>query len=253
MESWEDDMADSSGESDNGMINSSDEWNSSDEMKDDDMCEIFEIPEGDFKTVACPYEWDKLHALPADYIRREDLKIKDVAKKHVLPLLPAKSLVKFRAVSNEWNHWIVSPLLSYQQSTSFQKLSGYFYQTLDGIYQSHPKFLSLDCYSTGVPSPSLRFLPERVKVLSSSSGLLLCQGQENYYVCNPVTKDWKTIPPHQYYHGSDPPVVLAFDPQGNIDPIITLSLQSLFSVSQSSSLRFTLLNQILGSAPLQTV
>ncbi|KAM3218908.1 hypothetical protein P3L10_023439 [Capsicum annuum] len=134
-----------------------------------------------------------------------------------------------------------------------ESLDCYFYQTLDGIYQSHPKFLSLDCYSTGVPSPSLRFLPESVKVLSSSSGLLLCQGQENYYVCNPVTKDWKTIPPHQYYHGSDPPLFLHLILRVILNPIITLSLQSLFSVSQSSSLRFTLLNQILGSAPLQTV
>lgn len=133
-------------------------------------------------------EWNEDSEIPADYFIGEDMKIKDVAKKHVLPFLPAKSLMKFRAVSKEWNHWIVSPLLTFQQSCSFHKLSGFFYQTVDMDFQSNPNFLSLDHSANGVPSPSLGFLPERVKVLSSSSGLLLCQGWENYYVCNPVNK-----------------------------------------------------------------
>ncbi|MCE2055373.1 hypothetical protein HAX54_042491 [Datura stramonium] len=123
-------------------------------------------------------EWNGVSELPADYIRREDMEIKDVAKKHIVPFLPAKSLMKFRAVSKEWNDWIVSPLLSYQQCTSFQKLSGYFYQSVDVDFQSDPNFLSLDRSAIGVPSPSLDFLPEKVKVLSSSSGLLLCEGLE---------------------------------------------------------------------------
>ncbi|XP_049386011.1 uncharacterized protein LOC125850171 isoform X1 [Solanum stenotomum] len=175
------------------------------------------VPEDDFKAVAYKQEWNEVSKLPADYIRREDMEIKDVAMKHVLPFLPGKSLMKFRAVSNEWNHWIVCPLLAYQQSTSFQKLSGYFYQVVDVDFQSDPNFSSLDHSANGIPNPSLGFLPERIKVLSSSSGLLLCQGLESYYVCNPLTEDWKRIPPHQYYHGSDPAVILAFDPQGNIE------------------------------------
>ncbi|MCD7465629.1 hypothetical protein HAX54_001644 [Datura stramonium] len=32
-----------------------------------------------------------------------------------------------------------------------------------------------------------------------------------------ATEDWKKLPPLQYYHGSDPAVVLAFDPQLNIE------------------------------------
>ncbi|CAN4108612.1 unnamed protein product [Withania somnifera] len=189
-------------------------------------------------------EWNEESALPADYISREDMKIKHVAKNHVLPLLPAKSLMQFRSVSKEWYNWIVSPLFSFQQGTSFQKLSGYFYQSLDVDFQSDPSFLSLDRCSIGVPSPTLGFLPERVKILSSSSGLLLCQGEENYFVCNPVTEDWKLIPPSQYYHGSDPAVVMAFDPQGNIEsfyhivaavplPIVCFEIYS----SQSNSWR----------------
>jgi len=59
------------------------------------------------------------------------MEIKDVAMKHVLSSHPGKSLMIFPAVSNEWNHWIVSPLVAYQQSISFHKLSGYFYQIVD--------------------------------------------------------------------------------------------------------------------------
>ena len=162
-------------------------------------------------------EWNEVSKLPADYIRREDMKIKDVVMKHVLSFLPGKSLMKFRAVSNEWNHWIGCPLLAYQQSTSFQKLSGYFHQIVDVDLQYDPNLLSLDHSANGVPNPSLGFLPEGIKILSSSSGLLLCQGLESYYVCNPLTEDWKCIPPHQYYHGSDPAVILAFDAEGNIE------------------------------------
>ncbi|XP_049351420.1 F-box protein At5g07610-like [Solanum verrucosum] len=191
---------------------------SSDEFENNIMADAEEFsPAMQQQDCGTHKEWNEVSKLPADYIRREDMEIKDVAMKHVLPFLPGKSLMKFRAVSNEWNHWIVCPLLAFQQSTSFQKLSGYFYQVVDVDFQSDPNFLSLDHSANGIPNPSLGFLPERIKVLSSSSGLLLCQGLESYYVCNPLTKDWKRTPPHQYYHGSDPAVILAFDPQGNIE------------------------------------
>uniref|UniRef100_K4B0E9 Uncharacterized protein n=1 Tax=Solanum lycopersicum TaxID=4081 RepID=K4B0E9_SOLLC len=62
------------------MVDSSDEW-------EDD---------GIFKTVAIERE------------ESEYTEIKDLAKKYIVPFLPAKSLMKFRAVSTEWNHWIVT-------------------------------------------------------------------------------------------------------------------------------------------------
>ncbi|KAK4708611.1 hypothetical protein R3W88_029536 [Solanum pinnatisectum] len=130
-------------------------------------------PEDDFKNVAYKQEWNEESKLPADYIRREDMEINDVAMKHALPFLPGKSLMKFWAMSNELNHWIVSLLVVYQQSISLQKLSGYFYQIVDVDFRSDPNFLSLDHSANGVPHPSLGFLPERIKVLCSRSGLLL--------------------------------------------------------------------------------
>jgi len=75
-----------------------------------------QIPKDDFKVVAYKQEWNEESKLPADYTRREDIEIKDVAMNHVLPFLPGKSLMKFRSVSNECNHWIVSPLVAHQQS-----------------------------------------------------------------------------------------------------------------------------------------
>ena len=81
-----------------------------------------EVPEDDFKPVAYKREWNEESKLPTDYIRREDMKFKDVVMKPVLPFIPGKSLMKFLVVYNEWNHWIVTPLVVYQQNISFQKL-----------------------------------------------------------------------------------------------------------------------------------
>ncbi|XP_055805756.1 F-box protein At5g49610-like [Solanum dulcamara] len=148
------------------------------------------------------------YELPAHVATKKELKIKDVVKEHVLSFLPAKSLMKFRSVSKEWDKWIASPLLAHQQSFSCQSFSGYFYQ--ESI--SNTMFLSLDHSTIGVPSPALEFLPEVVKILSSCCGLLLCQGLDKYYVCNPATRGWKMLPPPQYYHGDEPAIVLAFEP-----------------------------------------
>ncbi|XP_055805159.1 F-box protein At5g07610-like [Solanum dulcamara] len=155
--------------------------------------------------------YQKEDEFPTHIIREGNKKIKDVVKEHVLPFLPAKSLMKFKAVSKDWDKWIASPLLTHQQSFSCQIFSGYFYQNME-IWDMNTMFLSLDHSTSGVPSPALEFLPEVVKILSSCSGLLLCQGSEKYYVCNPATQDWKILPPPRYYHGDEPAVVLAFEP-----------------------------------------
>ncbi|XP_060192627.1 F-box protein At5g49610-like isoform X2 [Lycium barbarum] len=214
---------------DDMMIDSSDEYWDEDDIFDSEDSEDISVAikpqsgglssfaEYDLRTAAYKKGGNKASEFPADIIMRVNMQIKDVAKRDVLPFLPAKSLMKFRAVSKEWNQWIASPLFAYNQSFTFQKLSGYFYQRLD-FQGDPPTFLSLHRSANGVPSPDLGFLPDKVKVVSSSSGLLLCQGlKDSYYVCNPATKDWKKLPPPQYYHGSDPAAVLAFDPQFNIE------------------------------------
>ncbi|XP_073143539.1 F-box protein At5g07610-like [Henckelia pumila] len=140
---------------------------------------------------------------------KDDIKI--LVKDYVLPFLPAKSLVRFRAVSTEWNQWIRSPFLAHQQSYSFQELSGYFYQQRE----ENIEFLTMNRCAYGVPKPSLSFLPESVTIKSSSNGLLLCQdqnGNNTYYICNPVNKKWKKLPRPRYYHIYETAIVLAFEP-----------------------------------------
>lgn len=153
---------------------------------------------------------DWIPRFPAYSKRKQDMNIQDVVKDSVLRFLPAKSLVRFRAVSKDWDPWIRSPLLGLQQSYSFRDISGFFYEQDYNV----PNFVTLNHDAYGVPMPSLTFLPCPVNIRSSSNGLLLCQGGENYsyYVCNPVTKAVMELPESVYYHGLDPAVVLAFEP-----------------------------------------
>lgn len=138
------------------------------------------------------------------------MKINDVAKHHILPFLPAKSLLRFRSVSKEWDQWIGHPFLAHKQSYFFRAISGFFFQTDYSHY-----FEALDKPAYGIPRPSLWFLPEEVKVKSSCNGLLLCHGlgwQNRYYVCNPANGEFHVLPAAEYYHGEKPNLVLAFEP-----------------------------------------
>ncbi|KAI3451019.1 hypothetical protein Pfo_007684 [Paulownia fortunei] len=139
------------------------------------------------------------------------MEIKDIVKDIVLPFLPAKTLIRFRSVSKEWDRWIRSPFLAHQQSYYFKDLSGFFCQ----YDEMNPTFMTLNNSAYGVPTPSLRFLPELVNIISSCNGLLLCQGRggnNSYYICNPANEEWMELPPPGFYHGSEPATVLAFEP-----------------------------------------
>ncbi|KAM3363161.1 F-box protein [Capsicum galapagoense] len=139
------------------------------------------------------------------------LDFKDIIRETALPFLPAKSLAKFRAVCRDWRLQISTPFFAHHQSLSCRSTSGFFLQNRG----ESPFLISVDTNSCGVPDPSLRFLPEPVDIKSSSNGLLCCQGREGdkaYYICNPVTKQWKKLPKSNANHGSDPAIVLLFEP-----------------------------------------
>ncbi|KAK1359973.1 hypothetical protein POM88_044447 [Heracleum sosnowskyi] len=143
----------------------------------------------------------------------KDMLIKDIARDRILPFLPAKSLVRFRLVSKDWDDWITHPFLAHMQSYSFEEMSGFFCQ--NGF--SH-FFVTLDQSAYGVPNSTLSFLPRNFKIRSSCKGLLLCQGfggsdgENEYYVCNPATREFHVLPQSTYYHGPEPNLVLAFEP-----------------------------------------
>lgn len=138
-----------------------------------------------------------------------DLKL--IIREHALQFLPAKSLFKFRGVCRDWKLIISTPFFAHNQSLSFRSLSGLFLQTPG----NPPTFISLDPNSAGVPDPALKFLPVPTNILASSNGLLCCQaitGDHAYYICNPVTSQFKKLPKPTFDHGRDPALVLIFKP-----------------------------------------
>ncbi|XP_055816929.1 F-box protein At5g49610-like [Solanum dulcamara] len=137
--------------------------------------------------------------------------LKDIIREHSLSFLPAKSLFKFRAVCRDWKLQISSPFFAHKQSLSCRGTSGFFLQKPDGS----PSLIPIDPSFCGVPDPFLKFLPEPVDIRSSSNGLLCCQGcsgDRAYYICNPVTQQWKKFPKSNADHGSDPVIVLLYEP-----------------------------------------
>ncbi|XP_059641952.1 F-box protein At5g07610-like isoform X2 [Cornus florida] len=162
-------------------------------------------------TVACSDEYWRVHEFPTHIKFKDVMEIKDVVKDHVLAFLPAKSVVKFRTVSRDWDRWIASPFLAHKQAYLFRDICGFFCQHPT----STPTFVTLDHSWCGIPSPSLQFLPESVVIRSSCNGLLLCQerdGEKSYIVCNPVNQEWKVLPHPKYCRGSEPAIVLVFEP-----------------------------------------
>ncbi|CAL1376638.1 unnamed protein product [Linum trigynum] len=136
-------------------------------------------------------------------------RIKDVIKLLVLTYLPAKSVCRFRAVSKDWNSWISAPFFAHEQSLRFTKISGLFSQ----FPGENPSFTALDWRSSGVPIPSLSFLPERVEVRATNGGLLCCRSHlGSYYICNPATKQWTKLPEPNMYHGPETALGLTFEP-----------------------------------------
>ncbi|KAL1569530.1 F-box protein-like protein [Salvia divinorum] len=175
---------------------------------------------------------------------REKMELKDIMKDNLLHFLPAKSLLKFMSVSKDWNQWIKSPLLAFQQSIHFKKLSGFFAQK----QHIDPTFITLDSSSSGVPMPSLAFLPEPVDILSSCSGLLACHGRDIHYICNPANKEWTTLPPPLLYHGAAAGTILAFEPSArNIEQSYHLICAvPILGCGDCSELRFELYNSSSG-------
>lgn len=136
-----------------------------------------------------------------------DLKL--ILREHALQFLPAKSLVRFQGVCRDWRLMISTPFFAHNQSLSFRSVAGLF------VPGNPSTFISVDPQSCGVPDPALKFLPAPVDILSSSNGLLCCKartGDQAYYVCNPVTMQWKKLPKPNMEHGNEPAVVLIFKP-----------------------------------------
>ncbi|CAI9117415.1 OLC1v1018807C1 [Oldenlandia corymbosa var. corymbosa] len=134
-----------------------------------------------------------------------------IIREHALAYLPAKSLMRFKSVCRDWKLQISSPFFVHNQSQCFRSVGGLFCQ----VSGKQPVLVPFDGKSCGVPDPVLSFMPEPVLIRSSSNGLLCCQSSspdKAYYICNPVNKQWKKLPPTSADHGSNPSIALVFEP-----------------------------------------
>ncbi|XP_062159187.1 F-box protein At5g07610 [Alnus glutinosa] len=126
----------------------------------------------------------------------------------ILVRVPVKPLLRFKCVSKRWLSLISDPHFSrrhHHHNHRRTSLSGIF---LRRRTPSHFQFVSLDGTHSSPPFTSLDFIarniddPAGIKIIQSCNGLLLCRSVNNiltdqthhYYVCNPTTKRFSTLP-----------------------------------------------------------
>ncbi|KAI5670279.1 hypothetical protein M9H77_10643 [Catharanthus roseus] len=153
----------------------------------------------------------------------------------ILIRLPIKSLLRFKSVSKHWHSLIATNPHFYRrksQQALCKQISGLLVRRLTPFYYQIYDFISLDHHesqqSVTAPFKKLKFVQDQfgLKILQSCNGLLLCRsfsvrdGNCNYYIFNPSTTQFTTLPPPIYrdfiytdgFH-SIYDVNLAFDPR----------------------------------------
>ncbi|KAL3503420.1 hypothetical protein ACH5RR_037869 [Cinchona calisaya] len=111
---------------------------------------------------------------------------------------------------------LVSCMQAGDEYTGSPSLLGYFLQPIfacdDDDILERPQFMyisdevkELQETNRGTIDASLSFLEdqihdEAIEIVGSSNGYLLCCVNTHYIICNPVTREWKTLPePHKSY------------------------------------------------------
>lgn len=133
--------------------------------------------------------------------------IPDDVSREILVRLPPKSVFKFRCVSKRWNDIIQDPsfLHSYasRRKGSLDQLLGFILRADKYSYanprpRSEPRIKVLP-----LQGKRIGYFPEKVGYfISSSNGLVLCGHHHpmKYYVINPLTKKWVSLPrPRNHY------------------------------------------------------
>ncbi|OMO52221.1 hypothetical protein COLO4_37360 [Corchorus olitorius] len=131
----------------------------------------------------------------------------------ILVRLPLKSLVRFKSVSEGWNSVISDPYFSRRL---FPHISGLIIEKLYTL-DDNPQYQLIPLTSPGklTDNASLNFsLPKGFKIVQSCHGLLLCRkGDSSYYIYNPTTKQFVSLPPNLDTRNSKTNYLnLAFDP-----------------------------------------
>uniref|UniRef100_A0A8R7R9V1 F-box domain-containing protein n=1 Tax=Triticum urartu TaxID=4572 RepID=A0A8R7R9V1_TRIUA len=116
----------------------------------------------------------------------------------ILSRVPAKSLCRFKCVSNHWLNLIDH---SDHRKKLPQTLAGFFYTSsrTEFILESPVRFVSVPGSHCPLIDTTFAYLPkhEHIYILDCCNGLLLygLYAQEiSCIVCNPATKKWVTLP-----------------------------------------------------------
>ncbi|GLJ24791.1 hypothetical protein SUGI_0474030 [Cryptomeria japonica] len=123
----------------------------------------------------------------------------------VIAQLPTIFSVRFRAVSKEWKH-LLSPAYTYQMSPSSVVQSSLPAFVISGVRLSSTRNLVREDLTLlqAVTSPrmyklTLNFCPYELKCVVASCRSFLCcsgliEGNRALFICNPVTRTFKTLP-----------------------------------------------------------
>lgn len=158
----------------------------------------------------------KTSSIPSSYLAEVIANNQDLLTE-ILLRLPIKSLLIFKSVSKHWLSLITNPNFSLRRTPYPNPASGLFLQTPNIVRRMHnPEydFISLN-QNTSNPSKSpfktLNFVHDRygIQILQSCNGLLLCssfdarvQKRVKYYVYNPTTKQYTTLPQLKAHSGN---------------------------------------------------
>ncbi|KAF8377039.1 hypothetical protein HHK36_030411 [Tetracentron sinense] len=140
----------------------------------------------------------------------DDSHLADGVLFEILVRLPVKSIIRFKVVSKRWlalisNPYFIRLCISHINALSSSPPSTLFFQYLYNFLGRIPPE-EMAVHSTSDQPQfesrgfSFNFLPSEpqnpVKILASSNGLVLCRAasQMIYYVANPLTMQWVTLP-----------------------------------------------------------
>ncbi|MCD7451898.1 hypothetical protein HAX54_013923 [Datura stramonium] len=117
--------------------------------------------------------------------------------------LPAKSLLRCKCVSKKWNSLIDSPEFTRLRVPCFNPARGLFLHCSSFLINPFHQFVPFTLENP-IPAPfhKLTFVddPSGIRILQSCNGLLLCcsfrvhEPNINYYVYNPTTQQFVTLP-----------------------------------------------------------
>ncbi|KAM0016002.1 putative F-box domain-containing protein [Helianthus debilis subsp. tardiflorus] len=134
--------------------------------------------------------------------------------------VPVISLIRFTSASKQWYSLIKSPNFSLIRNPNLDPPSGLFFEGWDARSKYHYVPLQTGNSDHSVssvikpPFTTLGFDTGIIKILQSCNGLLLCGNDlQTYYVYNPTTSRFVTLPKHNNYNSDTSCyMTLAFDP-----------------------------------------